>query len=224
QPGTITGSVMGIEKQRQIAKDAPPIETEVLTMWCAEGVRAVKLADVQRLRFLNPTTETEFRRALDTLALSHDAQKKAVSLNFSGDGKREVRVSYVVENPIWKTSYRLVLDKDGKPFLQGWAVVENSTDEDWSDVRMALVSGRPISFKMDLYSPLYMPRPTVEPEMFASLRPPTYDGSMERNRGDGLAAVPQPAPGMGGLGGTGGGGYGGGMAPGAPPPPAMRAG
>ena len=41
---------------------------------------------------------------------------------------------------------------------------------------MALVSGRPISFQMDLYQPLYVPRPVVEPELFASLRPPTYEG------------------------------------------------
>ena len=66
-----------------------------------------------------------------------------------------MRVGYVIENPIWKTSYRLVLgkEKEDKPFLQGWAVVENATDEDWKDVRMALVSGRPISFQMDLYRP-----------------------------------------------------------------------
>ena len=72
-----------------------------------------------------------------------------------------MRVGYVIENPIWKTSYRLVLgkEKEDKPFLQGWAVVENATDEDWKDVRMALVSGRPISFQMDLYTPLYVPRP-----------------------------------------------------------------
>ena len=43
---------------------------------------------------------------------------------------------------------------------------------------MALVSGRPISFQMDLYQPLYVARPTVEPELFASLRPPTYSGAM----------------------------------------------
>jgi len=90
-----------------------------------------------------------------------------------------VKVSYVVENPIWKTSYRLVLSKDGKPYLQGWAVVENPSDEDWNNVRMSLVSGRPISFQMDLYQPLYVPRPVVEPELFASLRPPTYNEPME---------------------------------------------
>jgi len=91
-----------------------------------------------------------------------------------------------VENPIWKTSYRLVLStkKDGKPMLQGWAMVDNASEEDWKDVRMALVSGRPISFQMDLYQPLYVPRPVVEPELFASLRPPTYQGAMEHKPQD----------------------------------------
>src|SRR5262249_52684774 len=65
--------------------------------------------------------------------------------------------------------------------LQGWAVVENPSDEDWNNVRMSLVSGRPISFQMDLYQPLYVPRPTVEPELFASLRPPTYTAAMEQS-------------------------------------------
>src|ERR1041385_9466642 len=98
-------------------------------------MRGVKLADVQRVRFLNPTLDSEFKRALETLALSHDTQKKAVSLTFNGEGKRDVRVSYVVENPIWKTSYRLVLSnkKDSKPTLQGWAIVENASEEDWRE-------------------------------------------------------------------------------------------
>src|SRR5262249_5778968 len=179
-----------------------------LSLWCAEGVRAVKLTDIQRLRFLNSQIESEFRRALDTLALSHDAQKKAVSLSFVGDGKRDVRVGYVVENPIWKTSYRLVLDKDGKPFLQGWAVVDNPTDEDWNTVGMALISGRPISFQMDLYQPLYVPRPMVELELFQSLRPVAYDSGkrMQQDFAAVGAATPPPAP--PGMGGGGGGGFG----------------
>src|SRR5262249_47450604 len=106
---------------------------------------------------------------------------KAVSIRFVGEGKRRVRVGYVIENPIWKTSYRLVLGTkaEEKPYLQGWAVVENPTDEDWRDVRMALISGRPISFQMDVYTPLYVSRPTVVPELFQSLRPVAYSGSME---------------------------------------------
>jgi hypothetical protein len=192
QPGNLTGKIIGVEQQAiPGGKDSGPITTSVLNLWCAEGVRSVKMSEVQRLRFANPIIENEVRRALETLALSHDSQKKAVSLHFAGEGKRKVEVGYVIENPIWKTSYRLVLGKEGgnKPYLQGWAVVENPTDEDWHDVTMALVSGRPISFKMDLYNPLYVSRPTVEPELFASLRPPTYGGAMAKMRAVDLPPV-----------------------------------
>ena len=180
QPGTVTGAIIGLEEQRQVAKDVT-LKVEILNLWCPEGVRSVKMNEVQRLRFQNPVIENEFRRALETLALAHDSQKKAVSLHFSGVGKRKVQVSYVTEAPIWKTSYRLVLDKKEKPYLQGWAVIENTTDEDWNGVEMALISGRPISFRMDLYNPLYVNRPVVEPELFASLRPPTYSGALRKH-------------------------------------------
>ena len=185
QPGTMTGTIIGVEqKQETIGKDV--VNVEQLNLWCADGMRSVKLSELQRVRFLNPVMDNEVRKALETLTLSHDTQKKAVSLSFVGEGKRNVRVGYVIENPIWKTSYRLVLgkEKEDKPFLQGWAVVENATDEDWKDVRMALVSGRPISFQMDLYTPLYVPRPTVVPELFASLRPVTYNDDLNRSRGE----------------------------------------
>ena len=138
---------------------------------------------VQRLRFLSPALDAEFKKALETLARSHDTQKRAVSIRCTGEGQRKVRVGYVVENPIWKTSYRLVLgpDKADRPYLQGWAIVENASDEDWRDVRMALVSGRPISFRMDLYQQLFVPRPLVVPELFASLQPVAYSGKLDDN-------------------------------------------
>jgi len=192
QPGTVSGSIIGIEKQKQVSKEGAS-EVEVLNLWCAEGVRSVKLNEMQRLRFSNPVIENEFRRALETLSLAHDTQKKSVSLHFTGEGKRKVQVGYVIEAPIWKTSYRLVLDKKDKPFLQGWAVVENPTDEDWGGVEMSLVSGRPISFRMDLYNPLFIARPLVEPELFASLRPPTYSGAMAKMPQNGMMGVPTAA-------------------------------
>jgi hypothetical protein len=195
QPATLTGTVIGTERQKQ-ATGKDPVDVDVLNLWCADGMRAVKLTDVQRVRFLNPALDSEFRKALEALAQSHDAQKKAVSLLFSGKGKRRVSVGYVVEAPIWKTTYRLVLGQgqDERPYLQGWAAVENPSDEDWREVRMALVSGRPISFRMDLYQPLYVPRPLVVPELFASLNPVAYSGNMEPAK----PAAPEAAPAGGG--------------------------
>jgi hypothetical protein len=139
---------------------------------------------------LNPLIENDLKRALEVLASSHDTQKRTAALLFTGKGKRLVKVGYVVENPVWKTSYRLVVDPGNKLFLQGWGIVENQTDEDWNNVRVTLVSGRPISFQMDLYQPLYVPRPTVQPELFASLQPPTYSGGMGGYRAPEAAAAP----------------------------------
>jgi len=110
----MTGTLVGIEKQKQPA-GTNVVETEMLNLWCADGMRCLKMGEVQRLRFLNPIMDSEFRKALETLAQAHDTQKKAVSIHFTGDGKRNVRVGYVIENPIWKTSYRLVLDKKEAP-------------------------------------------------------------------------------------------------------------
>jgi hypothetical protein len=203
-PGVLSGTILGMETaNRPHSPTAPSVaEMELLNLACAEGLRSVPLSAVQRVRFLNPNVENELRRALDVVAVGHDSLKKTVHLGFKGEGKREVRVGYVVENPIWKTSYRLVKSEDGKWRLQAWANVENTSDDDWNDVKLTLVSSRPISFQMDLYPPLFIPRPTVEPALFASLRPPTYGGPLTN------AAINIPGFGMQGGAGFGGGGQG----------------
>jgi hypothetical protein len=178
QGGSLTGEILGMESQRQPLGKDQSIDVDLLNLVTQEGLRSVKLTDAQRVRFLNPALDAELHRALEIIAGGRDHQKKSVSLAFQNGGKRAVKVGYVVESPMWKTTYRLVLNGDGKATLQGWGLVENTTDDDWKNVKMSLVSGRPISFQMDLYQPLYVPRPTVEPERFASLRPPTYGGAM----------------------------------------------
>jgi hypothetical protein len=172
EPLTLSGIIVGMEPRPQANNG------QQLNLLTADGLRGIALAHIQKVRFLNPTLDGEFRRALDVLARTRDVQKKSVRVHFTGKGKRTVRVGYVVERPIWKTSYRLSVGQNGKPHLQGWALVENTSDDDWSNVRMVLVTGRPISFRMNLYQPLYVPRPLVEPELFASLRPPVYSGDM----------------------------------------------
>jgi len=203
QPGNISGVIVGMETQHVPGPKDALVDVDVLNLLCAEGVRELPLTQVQRLRFLNASLDSDFRRALDVLAAAHNSQKRTVSVNFAGEGKRMVKVGYVVENPIWKTSYRLVLDKKGKPALQGWAIVENTSDEDWKDVRMALISSRPISFQMDLYQPLFVPRPTVEPDLFASLRPPIYQGALNGQVGGQLGGLGALGGGLGALGGLG---------------------
>ena len=93
------------------------------------------MSEMQRVRFLNPVMDSEFRKALETLALSHDTQKKAVSASTSS-----ATASGTCASATWsrtRSGRRAIgwcCDKKEKPFLQGWAIVENPTDEDWKDV------------------------------------------------------------------------------------------
>ena len=209
---TITATILGVEKkQKAVDKDKPPIDVWHLNLISGGTIRSIQLDDVTRLELEDPVLREELRRALEALAQSRDQDKKPVTIRFGGEGERLVRIGYVVETPVWKTSYRLVLDpKDRtKANLQGWAIVENQTDNDWGNVQLSLVSGRPISFIQEMYQPLYIPRPVVYPELFASLRPQTYEGGMQRmqeaqqgqQRADARERAENRTPARGGFGG-----------------------
>ncbi len=178
-PTKMTGIIVGVESRERRVKDEV-IQEEFLNLLTDAGLRSVSLSDVGRIQFTDENLASEFRQALAVLASGKSKDKKTVSLGFTGKGERPVRVGYVQESPIWKTSYRLVLDENDKPHLQGWAIVENTTQADWKNVDLTLVSGRPISFIMDLYEPLYINRPVVQPELYASLRPRTYNQDLDK--------------------------------------------
>ncbi|THJ25419.1 MAG: hypothetical protein CAF45_000990 [Nitrospira sp. CG24E] len=181
-PNPIVGTLLGVEKKTESIGEGPQhriVEQEYVTLLTEDGFRSLSLATVQRIKLTNATLNAELQQALAALATNHDSQKKTVSIAFDGTGNRQARVSYLTETPVWKTTYRLVLDEGKAPYLQGWAIVENQTPQDWRNVTLSLVSGRPISFAMDLYQPLYNPRPVVQTELYANLRPQTYGDAMD---------------------------------------------
>jgi polyhydroxyalkanoate synthesis regulator phasin len=190
-PTKISGVILGVETRKIAGGKDQVVETQFLNLLTDDGLRSVSLDNVGRIAIADKKLNDDLRQALLVLAAGKSSDKKAVSLSFLGQGQRNVRIGYIQESPIWKTSYRLVLEDDKAPFMQGWAIVENTTESDWNDVNLALVSGRPISFVMDLYQPLYVNRPVVEPELFASLRPRTYDQDLASADGDFKRAAEQ---------------------------------
>lgn len=179
-PERISGHILHVEPQVKVVGEPPAQITEhVLTLVTETGIRTIPLSTVQNIQFADEKLQKELNEALMLLANFRDTSRKPVTIDFIGEGQRQVRVGYLVEAPIWKSTYRLDLSGE-KPLLQGWAVVENTTDSDWENVTLSLVSGRPISFVQDLYTPLYMPRPTVIPELYASLQPRLYEEGIAR--------------------------------------------
>lgn len=222
------GTVLGAEKQQKSVGEQV-MEFDVLNILTASGIQQVPLWHVENIELMDEKLNEELRRGLEAIHSARDMNKRPVVIQFNGEGQRKVRIGYLLETPVWKTSYRLMADQEGL-FLQGWAIVENTTDDDWNGVNLAMVSGRPISFVQDLYEPLYIERPEVQPSVAAAAAPKVWDGAMEEAEEDRVAAktmraMPAPAPAMApGMGFSGGMGGGYAMAEAAPEAPSMREG
>ncbi|MCC7147557.1 MAG: DUF4139 domain-containing protein [Phycisphaeraceae bacterium] len=185
-PDPMEGKIISVEARLEAAGEAPvPVERYWLNLLTEQGIVSIPFTSMQNLTFTDPKWQGELSKALELLLAARDRDARPVTIHFAGQGTRAVRVGYLVETPIWKTSYRLDLSGE-KPYLQGWAIVENTSNADWTNVQLSLVSGRPISFVQDLYTPLYFKRPVVTPPSYASLQPRLYE--------EGLPAVAASPP------------------------------
>jgi hypothetical protein len=179
------GRILSVSVRTVALSGERETEFEVLNLLTEKGLRAVALDNVTRVQLLDEKLDARLRENLSLAAQNFDNTRRTVTLHF-GDGStpdlRAVRAGYLLETPVWKTTYRLVLGDektDKKPYLQGWAIAENTTDDDWKNVNLSLVAGRPISFIQDLYAPLYVPRPVVAPQVIGSPTPQLYGAALE---------------------------------------------
>ncbi|HVP19612.1 MAG TPA: hypothetical protein VMU36_11485 [Spirochaetia bacterium] len=190
----VTGAIVGVESRQVVTSGREPVAADFLTLNTSTGIASLALSDIAGIRFLRKELQDDLAQALQVLSSSHGIEKKKLVLHFSGTGRRRVSVGYILESPVWKTSYRLVLGEGASHLLQGWALVENTTDGDWKNVGLSLVSGRPITFTMDLYQPLYIQRPEVQLELYQSLVPKTNEMAMEEAAPEAeTAEAPAPA-------------------------------
>jgi hypothetical protein len=78
------------------------------------------------------------------------------------DGKEhDLLIGYLSETPVWRPSYRVVVEADGSAGLQAWGIVQNLSGEDWQDVSLSLVAGAPLAFQSTLGTPVVPERPVV---------------------------------------------------------------
>lgn len=204
--GTVTGRLISVSTRftSGARPDFPPVTVDVLNIMEEGRLRSFGMTEVQHVRLLDARLDRELRESLEMLAGGLDDRTRTLTVKFGDGGARDVAIGYLRETPVWKTSYRLVLERDKKPYLQAWSIVENMTDEDWKEVRLSLVSGRPISFIQNLFEPLYVARPEVALQVTGSPRPQLYAEAVQQDKSRGRAAgAAGPAGPPGGFGGGG---------------------
>ncbi|MCI0506345.1 MAG: DUF4139 domain-containing protein [Gammaproteobacteria bacterium] len=170
----ITGTVIGIETVTRKENDTTLTSYRLALLVNGESLQSYDLLDITSIVFLDESLRKDLQHLLDILISAKKKDLKKLTIFAKGKGERRILASYVVETPVWKTSYRLLLGK-GKPLLQGWALVDNTQDEDWENVELSLVAGLPVSFIHDLYSPRYQKRPIVQVQAEQAYAPPVLE-------------------------------------------------
>ncbi len=140
---------------RSIAPDGGHEQDHRVTLLQGDDMKVVRLSKITGVTLRDGDLALQLNRRLDASAGQGMFQQVEVVIRLAGKSAHDLAVSYVVAAPMWKPTYRVVLPQQGKgkALLQGWAVVDNTSGEDWNDVKLGLTSGEPIAFRYDLHSP-----------------------------------------------------------------------
>jgi hypothetical protein len=184
----IEGRILGIEYRPVISGEDRGTPEAWISLVTPQGIRAVGFKEISRFVFNDPGINADLNRALDLIRDSRVSDSRTLRVELPGSSSRNISISYVIPAPVWKVSYRLDLSRD-KPFLQGWAMVDNTGDIDWDGVELSLVTGRPVSFIQNLYPPHYVNRPVLPLAIAGAAEARTYDsGYLQRQAAGGSAA------------------------------------
>ncbi len=154
-----------------------PERQQVVLLLDSGDLRAIDLSAASPIRFPDPKLQLQFRDYLAALTAARSAERRSVYIDSTDAGARRIAASYVIPAPVWKSSYRLIFG-ERETTIEGWAIVDNATGEDWAKVRLALVSGRPISFVSRLYEPRYVERPVAELPEDRAQAPVVHEGGV----------------------------------------------
>jgi hypothetical protein len=177
-PSTFAGRLLSVE-QRAERRDGQIVNVQVFSLVTDAGdMRTFELSPSVRVRLAERDLRQEVGRYLDVLGSTREQDVRNMVISTSGAGERRLFVSYISEVPIWKSSYRLVVPKTGRPLLQGWAIVDNTIGEDWRNVELSLVAGAPQSFIQEISQPYYGQRPFVPLPRHVSTEPQTHGATL----------------------------------------------
>jgi hypothetical protein len=193
-----SGRLLSIDEREIPIKGDQKVTIDQISIVSDSGeVRVFDLTPGTSVRVAEKDVNDEVGKYLGLVASNRDQDVRRMTISTAGEGERNLLVSYISEVPVWKSTYRIVIPTDGKPLLQGWAIVDNTVGEDWKNVELSLVAGAPQSFVQQLSQPYYARRPVVPLPQNAMITPQTYEATLEE--------APSASPAVGVVGGVPGG-------------------
>jgi len=175
------GQLVRVVPEKKYFEDGKQfVQRHRVSLLTAKGLQQVMLEDLTSITFDNPKINQEIEKALFSIRENSTHDIRTLEVSLKGKAKRDVAMTYVVEAPLWKASYRMVLPPVGKQdgFLQGWAILENMTSSDWKNVDLTLVSGNPVTFHQALYQSYHVSRPDLPVEVFGRVMPRVDHGTL----------------------------------------------
>ncbi|HET7208078.1 MAG TPA: hypothetical protein VFI95_15985 [Terriglobales bacterium] len=175
-----TGNLLSVDERDVVGTNGEAIKLQQLSLISDTGeVRTFDLTPATSVRILEKDLNEEIGKYMRLMSSSRNQDVRRMTISTAGNGDRNLLVSYISEVPIWKSTYRIVVPREGKPLIQGWAVVDNTVGEDWKDVRLSLVAGAPQSFVQELSQPYYARRPVMPLPENAMLAPQTHEATLD---------------------------------------------
>jgi len=181
----IRGQLMNVSAEQERTRDGVVTRNRISVL-TKDGIKTAIIEDLGYLKFADNEINAQLQYGLEALYDNRIQDRRNVEISLKGKGQRDVSMAYIQEAPLWKSSYRLVAPKDGtkdsKAILQGWAVLENTTGQDWNDVHVTLMSGSPVTYHQALYESYHVTRPELPVKIMDRVMPRTDSGVMETAR------------------------------------------
>ena len=186
-PETVIGTIISGRLIKATDKDKSADRESLVLLTDAGDIRTLDLGAATSVRLPDPKLQAQLKDYLSVVNGARSKDRRSVVIESASTGARQLTASYMTPSSVWKSSYRLIFGAQAEPMLEGWAIVDNTSGDDWNNVKLSVVSGRPISFITELYDPRYVDRPHAELSENNAVAPVVFQGALSAN-------MPAPAP------------------------------
>lgn len=158
-----TYTLLGIEQDKTVfADNSIGIKDVVIVMSEGCKVKRIPFEEIETVNFTEEAVQQEISKALkkNFQQIKPDSTFLDLVLESLDENGSEAMVQYTIPVAAWKMRYS-IREEDGSFYLEGAAVIDNNTDEDWNESLISVVTGNPISFNTDIATVVIPHRKTI---------------------------------------------------------------